>query len=105
MTDQVEDSDLPLDLEAIRRDDALIEAIGRGSLRGGPIELVRLLAGWRMEVLANPACELMDVEEARAVIAAAHRHQCDWWCWTKRVVELLLYMLVAVIMLSWVFVI
>lgn len=85
--------ELPLDLEAICRDDALFDALGRGGLLDSSDKALRALAGWRRAVCADPIPELVSIEEALAVIAVSRRRR-SMWAWTKLVVEFSLYTLV-----------
>lgn len=73
-TDGLPDDGTPVDIAAVRRDDALIDAISGD----GPVEtrspeeyeLATLLAGWRAEILAEPLPAGPDLDE---VVAAVNR--------------------------------
>ncbi|MFD0450821.1 anti-sigma-D factor RsdA [Rhodococcus aetherivorans] len=68
------DDGTPVDIAAVRRDDALIDAISGD----GPVptetteeyELATLLAGWRAEILADPLPSEPDLDE---IVAAVNR--------------------------------
>ncbi|MGW0018850.1 anti-sigma-D factor RsdA [Rhodococcus sp. NPDC003382] len=68
------DDGTPVDIAAVRRDDALIDAISGD----GPVttesaeeyELATLLAGWRAEILSEPLPAGPDLDE---IVAAVHR--------------------------------
>ncbi|WP_238586416.1 anti-sigma-D factor RsdA [Rhodococcus rhodochrous] len=68
------DDGTPVDIAAVRRDDALIDAISGD----GPVptetteeyELATLLAGWRAEILADPLPPEPDLDE---IVAAVNR--------------------------------
>lgn len=72
--DEFPDDETSVDLAAVRRDDALIDAIsGNGLVEtkdNEEYELATLLADWRAEILAEPMPAGPDLDE---VVAAVHR--------------------------------
>jgi hypothetical protein len=70
-------ADAPVDLGAVRADDALLDALGGGNpdlnsaLAGH--ELSALLLSWRRDVDAEPFGELVDTETAAETVLAARR--------------------------------
>ncbi|GAA2051102.1 anti-sigma-D factor RsdA [Williamsia deligens] len=69
----------PLDVAAVRADDALLDALSRNRLPGGweltdsDHQLAGMLAGWRHEIDAQPFPQHPTLEEVEAEIAAAGR--------------------------------
>ena len=86
------------DINDLRRDDALLDGVGSGRIQDGSDELTQLLIGWRLEILAEPEPELVTLEEAQVVIAASRK--CDWWLWSAWSLEVVLYVLVLLVMLT-----
>lgn len=86
------------DIDALRQDEALLDGVGSGLIQDGEEELIRLLVGWRSEILAEAIPELVTVEEAQVVLAAARGS--DWWVKTTRVIETALYVLVVLLILT-----
>ena len=68
------DSGMSVDISAVRRDDALIDAIsGDRPIEAESTEvrtLATLLAGWRAEILSGPEPVVPDLDQ---VVAAVHR--------------------------------
>jgi hypothetical protein len=74
MNDQDRD---PVDLAAVVADDRLLDEVAQGAQpqdqRDGGEELVKVLTGWRREIVAIPLWELVDVATAQASIRAGSR--------------------------------
>lgn len=69
-------NETPVDLAAVQADDALLDMIGRGEAMpsgGADADLTRVLLAWRRDVTAEPVKNLVDTEQAVAVISAARR--------------------------------
>jgi hypothetical protein len=76
--------DGPVDLAAVRADDALIDALagGAGAAAGDPgsygfggtddDRLATILAAWRADIEADPMPELVTLDEAAEAVAAGH---------------------------------
>ena len=74
--------DGPVDLAAVRADDALIDALAGGA--GGGADgygfggsddddrLAAILAAWRADIEADPMPELVSLDEAAEAVAAGH---------------------------------
>lgn len=73
-SEDLPDGDATVDISAVRRDDALIDAIsGNGPVETESTEeyeLATLLAGWRAEILSDPVPAEPDLDQ---VVAAVHR--------------------------------
>ena len=73
-SEDLPDGDATVDISAVRRDDALIDAIsGNGPVEtesNEEYELATLLAGWRAEILSDPVPAGPDLDQ---VVAAVHR--------------------------------
>ncbi|MFC5065355.1 anti-sigma-D factor RsdA [Actinomycetospora atypica] len=80
--------DGPVDLAAVRADDALLDAIAGGALSGGADafsggdvfgrpgqdddHLAAILAAWKADIEAEPMPELVDLDEAADAVEAGH---------------------------------
>jgi Anti-sigma-D factor RsdA to sigma factor binding region len=78
--------DGPVDLAAVRADDALLDAIAGGAVLGGigshedvfgspgqdDDHLAAILAAWKADIEADPMPELMSLEEAAEAVEAGH---------------------------------
>lgn len=80
--------DGPVDLAAVRADDALLDAIAGGALSGGADaftggdvfgrpgqdddHLAAILAAWKADIEAEPMPELVDLDEASEAVEAGH---------------------------------
>ncbi|MFI6397833.1 anti-sigma-D factor RsdA [Rhodococcus coprophilus] len=73
-SEDLPDGDATVDISAVRRDDALIDAISGNGLveteSTEEYELATLLAGWRAEILSDPVPAGPDLDQ---VVAAVHR--------------------------------
>jgi Anti-sigma-D factor RsdA to sigma factor binding region len=78
--------DGPVDLAAVRADDALLDAIAGGAISGGlggsgdvfgrpgqdDDDLAAILAAWKADIEADPMPELVSLEEASEAVEAGH---------------------------------
>ena len=75
--------DGPVDLAAVRADDALLDAIAGGALLGGHEDvfgrsgqdddhLAAILAAWKADIEADPMPELVSLDEAAEAVEAGH---------------------------------
>lgn len=75
--------DGPVDLAAVRADDALLDAIAGGALLGGhedvfgrsgqdDDDLAAILAAWKADIEADPMPELVSLDEAAEAVEAGH---------------------------------
>jgi hypothetical protein len=75
--------DGPVDLAAVRADDALIDALAGGAGAAGDLDgygfggtdddrLAAILAAWRADIEADPMPELVTLDEAADAVAAGH---------------------------------
>ncbi|MBV9830700.1 MAG: hypothetical protein JOZ82_03835, partial [Marmoricola sp.] len=78
--------DGPVDLAAVRADDALLDAIAGGAVTGGlgrdedvfghpgqdDDHLAAILAAWKADIEADPMPELASLEEAAEAVEAGH---------------------------------
>ena len=75
--------DGPVDLAAVRADDALLDAIAGGALLGGHEDvfgrpgqdddhLAAILAAWKADIEADPMPELVSLDEAADAVEAGH---------------------------------
>jgi hypothetical protein len=70
----------PLDLDAVRRTDELINELSTYECTGDSRCCVAaVLLAWRKDIRAEPVGQLVDVPTALAVIKASSRHR--WWRW------------------------
>lgn len=63
---------LPLDLAAVKADDALLDAAGNPHPTAeDPDALAQMLAAWRREIDSEPVTRIMDTDTVLSVVARA----------------------------------